>query len=130
MLFRSDGPETRALLLRYLRPLLDAGTDTLVLGCTHYPTLRASLARSRPDTRWIDSGGVTAKAVDRLLRDRNEMQVQAARLLGERVQGRARKVALSVDANDAELGELVAALKPDLLQLHGKETIEIGRAHV
>ena len=49
---------------------------------------------------------------------------EAARLLGERVQGRAKKVALSVDANDTELAQFVAALKPDLLQLHGKETLE------
>lgn len=49
---------------------------------------------------------------------------EAARLLGERVGGRAKKVALSVDASDAELGQLVAALKPDLLQLHGRETPE------
>jgi phosphoribosylanthranilate isomerase len=49
---------------------------------------------------------------------------EAARALGERVEGRAKKVALSVDANDSELAQLVAALKPDMLQLHGKETIE------
>lgn len=49
---------------------------------------------------------------------------EAARLLGERVNGRAKKVALSVDANDAELGQFIAALKPDMLQLHGKETPE------
>ena len=50
--------------------------------------------------------------------------VQAARVLGERVQGRAKKVALSVDATDAELAQAVEALKPDLLQLHGRETPE------
>jgi phosphoribosylanthranilate isomerase len=49
---------------------------------------------------------------------------EAARLLGARVQGRAKKVALSVDANDTELGQVIEALKPDLLQLHGKETTE------
>ena len=48
----------------------------------------------------------------------------AARPLGERVQGRARKVALSVDATDAELAAVVEALKPDMLQLHGRETPE------
>lgn len=49
---------------------------------------------------------------------------EAAKLLGERVNGRAKKVALSVDASDAELSQLVAALKPDMLQLHGRETPE------
>jgi len=50
--------------------------------------------------------------------------IEAARALGERVQGRAKKVALSVDATDAELDRVVEALKPDMLQLHGKETPE------
>src|SRR5262249_46437968 len=50
--------------------------------------------------------------------------IEAARALGERVRGRVQKVALSVDASDAELAASVAALKPDRLQLHGKETPE------
>jgi phosphoribosylanthranilate isomerase len=44
-----------------------------------------------------------------------------ARALGERVRGRAQKVALSVDADDALLDAVVTALRPDLLQLHGRE---------
>lgn len=49
---------------------------------------------------------------------------EAARMLGARVAGRAGKVALTVDANDETLGDIVAALKPDMLQLHGTETPE------
>src|SRR5260221_14270739 len=49
---------------------------------------------------------------------------EAARTLGERVQKRARKVAVSVDANDELLKSCIDALKPDLLQLHGRETPE------
>jgi phosphoribosylanthranilate isomerase len=49
---------------------------------------------------------------------------EAARALGERVRGRARKVALSVDASDDELAASIEALEPDLLQLHGRETPE------
>jgi phosphoribosylanthranilate isomerase len=48
----------------------------------------------------------------------------AARALGSCVQGRAGKVALTVDADDEMLRAVVEALKPDLLQLHGKETPE------
>jgi phosphoribosylanthranilate isomerase len=48
----------------------------------------------------------------------------AARALGERVKGRAGKVALTVDASDEVLGEIVEALRPDMLQLHGTETPE------
>jgi phosphoribosylanthranilate isomerase len=47
---------------------------------------------------------------------------EAARALGERVKGRAGKVALTVDATDEMLGEIVEALRPDMLQLHGSET--------
>jgi phosphoribosylanthranilate isomerase len=45
-----------------------------------------------------------------------------ARALGARVNGRARKVALSVDADDDLLSRLIDALSPDFLQLHGKES--------
>jgi len=47
-----------------------------------------------------------------------------ARDLGARVQGRSRKVALTVDADDALHAAIMEALKPDLLQLHGHETPE------
>jgi phosphoribosylanthranilate isomerase len=47
---------------------------------------------------------------------------EAARLLGERVRGRAQKVALTVDADDAWFEAIVQSLRPDLLQLHGKES--------
>ncbi|MBS0246023.1 MAG: phosphoribosylanthranilate isomerase [Proteobacteria bacterium] len=50
--------------------------------------------------------------------------LEAARLLGERAQGRAAKVALSVNANNDMLAAIIAALKPDMLQLHGDETPE------
>src|SRR5437868_1183884 len=48
----------------------------------------------------------------------------AAHALGARVGGRAQKVALSVDADDAWLAASIEALAPDLLQLHGRETPE------
>jgi phosphoribosylanthranilate isomerase len=49
---------------------------------------------------------------------------EVARVLGDRVKGRAGKVALTVDANDETLLAIVNALKPDMLQLHGEETPE------
>jgi phosphoribosylanthranilate isomerase len=48
--------------------------------------------------------------------------LEAARMLGERVGGLAGKVALTVDATDETLLDIVEALQPDMLQLHGKET--------
>jgi phosphoribosylanthranilate isomerase len=52
------------------------------------------------------------------------LALAAARTLGGRVNGRAGKVALTVDADDATLAAVVEALKPDMLQLHGVETPE------
>lgn len=51
------------------------------------------------------------------------LDLARARELGARVKGRAGKVALTVDADDATLGNIVETLRPDLLQLHGKETV-------
>jgi phosphoribosylanthranilate isomerase len=50
------------------------------------------------------------------------VSLETARPLGERVQGRARKVAVTVDADDTLLASIIEALKPDMLQLHGHET--------
>jgi phosphoribosylanthranilate isomerase len=50
------------------------------------------------------------------------LAIEAARPLGALVRERAGKVALTVDANDDFIAAIVAALKPDMLQLHGKET--------
>ena len=47
---------------------------------------------------------------------------EAARALGARVRDRALKVALAVDAADEWLAAVIEALRPDMLQLHGKET--------
>jgi phosphoribosylanthranilate isomerase len=50
--------------------------------------------------------------------------IEAARALGERAQGRAVKVALTVDASNDAIASIIAALKPDMLQLHGNESPE------
>ena len=51
------------------------------------------------------------------------LDLTRARDLGAQVGGRAGKVALTVDADDATLANIVDAVRPDLLQLHGKETV-------
>lgn len=45
-----------------------------------------------------------------------------ARALSAQAAGRAQKVALSVDADDETHAAIIAALQPDILQLHGRET--------
>jgi phosphoribosylanthranilate isomerase len=49
---------------------------------------------------------------------------EIAGTLGAQARGRAAKVALSVDAGDALIEAIIAAVKPDVLQLHGQESVE------
>ena len=65
-----DDPLTDQHIARYLRPLLDAGVDTLILGCTHYPLLQAAIARlAGPEVRLVDSAHNCALTVRDLLVD-------------------------------------------------------------
>jgi phosphoribosylanthranilate isomerase len=50
------------------------------------------------------------------------LSFEKARALASRLKNRARKVALTVDADDATFERIVEALRPDILQLHGHET--------
>jgi phosphoribosylanthranilate isomerase len=52
------------------------------------------------------------------------LSLNLAHTLGAEVRGRAQKVALTVDADDALLDAIVKALEPDMLQFHGKEQPE------
>ena len=51
------------------------------------------------------------------------LSLETARELGKATKRRAGKVALTVDADDLTLANIVDALQPDLLQLHGRETV-------
>ncbi|HSP14622.1 MAG TPA: glutamate racemase [Thermoanaerobaculia bacterium] len=55
----------------YLEPLVDAGIDTLVLGCTHYPILRATIESVVGDkVQIVDSAETTAKWVKKAVQRR------------------------------------------------------------
>ncbi|KNC12485.1 MULTISPECIES: glutamate racemase [unclassified Pseudomonas] len=61
-------PELRLLLQGYVQPLLAAGCDTLILGCTHYPFLKPLLATLVPaDVVLVDTGAAVARQLQRLL---------------------------------------------------------------
>lgn len=51
------------------------------------------------------------------------VDLDTARILGRQAKGRAVKVALSVDADDALLANSIDALQPQILQLHGQESV-------
>lgn len=50
------------------------------------------------------------------------VDLASARKLADKARGRAKIVALLVDPDDERLAEVVAAVEPDLIQLHGAET--------
>jgi glutamate racemase len=63
-----ESAKTQSLLERYLSPLLAKGADTLVLGCTHYPFLRALIQEiSGPNVAVIDSSEAVARQLWRRL---------------------------------------------------------------
>jgi phosphoribosylanthranilate isomerase len=51
------------------------------------------------------------------------LSLEVGRELGRQVKRRALKVALTVDADDATLDNIMDALSPDIFQLHGKESV-------
>ena len=61
-------PETKVLLKNYINPMLVAGIDYLVLGCTHYPYLIPVLEEILPkNVKIIDSGEAVARQTKAVL---------------------------------------------------------------
>lgn len=57
-----DSPATLQLLEQYTRPLLAAGCDSLILGCTHYPFIRPALQQLVGEqVAIIDTGTAVAR---------------------------------------------------------------------
>ncbi|MBV6287518.1 glutamate racemase [Pseudomonas aegrilactucae] len=75
-----DSPALRQLLRSYVEPLLAAGCDTLILGCTHYPFLKPLLAQMvSPAVAIIDTGAAVARQLQRLLGERGLLASGPAR---------------------------------------------------
>jgi len=68
----ADGEETLELLAQHLEPIQDAGADTLVLGCTHYPLLTGVISYVMGnDVSLVSSAEETAKDLYRVLVEKN-----------------------------------------------------------
>ena len=64
-----DSAHTREVVERSLRPLLERGADTIVLGCTHYPFLRAVMQElAGPQVHFIDPAPAAARQLARVLK--------------------------------------------------------------
>jgi len=63
-----DGPRTRSILEKGIRPLLKEGADTLVLACTHFPFVIPLIAGiAGPEVRVIDPSPAIARQTQRKL---------------------------------------------------------------
>ncbi len=73
-----DTAETRQLVASFVEPLLAAGADTIVLGCTHYPFLRPLIQEiAGPHVTLIDTGKAVARQVEERLRAAHLLQTTA-----------------------------------------------------
>lgn len=62
------GPHAEEVVRASLQPLLDAGADTIVLGCTHYPFLLETMkAIAGPGIRFIDPAPAVARRLSDLM---------------------------------------------------------------
>jgi glutamate racemase len=64
-----DGPATRALVRGYLDPLIAAGADVIVLGCTHYPFATAMIQEVAGGVALVDPALAVARHVERRLEE-------------------------------------------------------------
>ncbi|WP_111309424.1 glutamate racemase [Confluentibacter sediminis] len=75
-----DSDEMSALLKVYLKPMIDANIDYLVLGCTHYPYLIPMLIDLLPNhVKIIDSGEAVARQTKAVLEKYNLLSTKTIR---------------------------------------------------
>ncbi|HWA91199.1 MAG TPA: glutamate racemase [Rhizomicrobium sp.] len=94
---------------RYLDPLLAKQPHALVLGCTHYPALKQTIAKvAGPEIVLVDSAATTALAVEKRLRDDGLLHT-----------GAPSREFLATDAAErfARVGEIFLGTKPDHVEL-------------
>lgn len=66
-----NSPEMSQLLNSYLKPMIEANIDYLVLGCSHYPYLIPQIRKILPDNiQIIDSGEAVAKQTKNILQNK------------------------------------------------------------
>lgn len=98
-----SGPEVVAALRPLLDPMLEAGADVVVLGCTHYPFLRGEIETYvGADIPVIDSGLAIAQRTRTVLRQRG--------LLNERLGTGALRMMTSANVGDVAAVDSVARL--------------------
>ncbi len=75
----TSGPDIISAARGYLAPLKEAGVDTLVLGCTHYPLLTGALSLVMGDgVTLVSSAEETAKDLYKVLVDNDLLRTDSA----------------------------------------------------
>jgi glutamate racemase len=71
----NDDPITNLVVYRYVHPIAQTGIDTLVLGCTHYPILKAAIQKvTGSSIALVDSGEAIS---EQMAEDMRQQQIQA-----------------------------------------------------
>ena len=79
-----DSEEMETLLKSYLKPMLEANIDYLVLGCTHYPYLIPMLIKLLPKhVKIIDSGLAVAKQTKSVLEQHELLNTETLKPINE-----------------------------------------------
>jgi glutamate racemase len=101
-------PELLALLRGYVEPMLDAGADTLVLGCTHFPFLDAAI-RSLVGERMtlVDTSVAIARQLERVL---DQYGLRANGEAAQAAEADTDHIRFCSTSDGAHLHELAAAL--------------------
>ncbi|HYM97396.1 MAG TPA: glutamate racemase [Candidatus Sulfotelmatobacter sp.] len=77
-------PELRRMVEGYVRPLMEAGADTIVLGSTHYVFLKPLVSEvAGPGVTLIETGAAVARQLGRVLADR-DLEAPAGSVYSER----------------------------------------------
>jgi glutamate racemase len=76
---QADSPQTLELLAKHLEPIQNAGADTLVLGCTHYPFLRKAIRQLLGDSiTLIDTSEAVVKQLKRQIELQGKLSAQSS----------------------------------------------------
>ena len=114
---KANSAETLDLLGKHLEPILDAGSDTLVLGCTHYPFLGKSIRKLLGETiTLIDTSDAVVRQLGR--------QLEILDLISDS-EGRG-SVAFISSKNEASLIAMAKDLLSTNLNLHQTSTALLG----
>ncbi|MDA7744834.1 glutamate racemase [bacterium] len=77
--------QAKPLLNKYLSPMVKAGVDNIVLGCTHYPFLKDLMREILPDSiTIIDSGNAVAQQTKFLI-DKFDLQSNVSNKISHRI---------------------------------------------